>query len=139
MASRYSMLAPVVGWPVYSSYTGVCHKRNRPRRTGKLFSNRDKLKKLPGALVLLKYNPGRTKTMVQRWWVVQYTCTSSRLLYSSSTGVCSQRNRPWRMGKIFSNRGKLKKLPVALTLPKYNSGTTKINDAMMVRTASMHA
>jgi hypothetical protein len=48
------MLAPVVGWPVYSSYTGVCHQRKRPRRTGKLFSNRGKLKKRPGALTLPK-------------------------------------------------------------------------------------
>jgi hypothetical protein len=43
------MLAAVVSWPVHSSCTGVCSQRNRPRRTGKLFSKRDKLKELPGA------------------------------------------------------------------------------------------
>jgi hypothetical protein len=59
------MLAPVVGRPVYSSCTVICCRKNRPMRTGKLFSKIDKLKELPGALTLLKYNPGRTETKVQ--------------------------------------------------------------------------
>jgi hypothetical protein len=42
------------------------------------------------------------------------------------------------MGKLFSNRDKLKELPGALTLLKYNPGTTKVNDTVILRTVSTY-
>ncbi len=59
------MIAIVVSRPVYSSCIAVCRRRNRPRRTGKLLSKRDKLKELSGAVTLPKYNLGTTKVNEQ--------------------------------------------------------------------------